>query len=243
LDEAVVDEEGSPVSARTEADRIVLSDRQVSEAEGLADWRVLLGALHTRLATGDFATGLRLVNRIGAAAEEENHHPDLDLRYTHLNIKLVSHDVGGLTARDVRMARQISELAADEGVSAAPADVQSLELALDTPDAAGITPFWQAVLGLSPGKDEDLIDRSGAVPALWFQRTDSRDPARMRFHLDISVPHDVAEQRVAEGVAAGGTLVSDERAPAFWVLADAEGNKVCVCTWQGREPSEERASD
>ncbi|MDP3891747.1 VOC family protein [Nocardioides sp.] len=40
---------------------------------------------------------------------------------------------------------------------------------------------------------------------------------------------------MADAVAAGGTLVSDDRAPAFWVLADVEGNKVCVCSWQGRD--------
>ncbi|MDP3893317.1 4a-hydroxytetrahydrobiopterin dehydratase, partial [Nocardioides sp.] len=224
------------MSARTEADRIVLADRQVSEAEGLDDWRVLLGALHTRWRTGDFATGLRLVNRIGAAAEEANHHPDLDLRYGHLNVKLVSHDVGGLTARDVRMARRISALAAEEGVSAAPTAVQELEVALDTADHTAVKPFWAAVLGLAPNPslDIDLMDPDGSVPSMWFQRTDGDDPARMRFHLDIIVPHDVAEQRVADAVAAGGTLVSDDRAPAFWVLADVEGNKVCVCSWQGR---------
>jgi 4a-hydroxytetrahydrobiopterin dehydratase len=57
---------------------------------------------------------------------------------------------------------------------------------------------------------------------------------RNRFHLDISVPHDVAEQRIAATLAAGGTLVSDRRAKAFWILADADGNEACICTWQDR---------
>ena len=46
---------------------------------------------------------------------------------------------------------------------------------------------------------------------------------------------DVAEQRVADAIVAGGTLVSAERARAFWVLADPEGNEACVCTWQDRD--------
>lgn len=58
---------------------------------------------------------------------------------------------------------------------------------------------------------------------------------RNRIHLDLTVPHDVAEQRVADALAAGGRLVSDDRARAFWVLADADGNEVCVCTWQDRD--------
>ncbi len=94
------------------------SESQV-RAEGLEGWRVEDGALRARFRTKRFATGLRLVNRIGEAAEEANHHPDLDLRYPHVDVTLASHDVGGLTARDVRMARTISALAAGEGVSPA----------------------------------------------------------------------------------------------------------------------------
>jgi 4a-hydroxytetrahydrobiopterin dehydratase len=48
------------------------------------------------------------------------------------------------------------------------------------------------------------------------------------------VPHDQAEQRVAAAIAAGGRLVTDEHAPAWWVLADPEGNQACVATWVGR---------
>ena len=218
------------------SDKEVLTQTHVSTQEGLADWRVLLGALHARFATGDFATGLRLVNRIGEAAEQADHHPDLDLRYPHLNVRLVSHDVGGLTQRDVRLARRISELAAQEGVSATPTQVQSLEIALDSPDGKGLMPFWAAVLGLDASERyTEVNDRAGSLPALWFQETDSDAPDRQRFHLDITVPHDVAEVRVAAALEAGGTLVSTDRAPSFWVLADADGNKVCVCTWQSRD--------
>jgi len=96
-----------------------LSEEQVRE-QGLADWQVVDQSLRTRLRTGDFATGLRLVNLIGQAAEAANHHPDLDLRYPHLDVTLTTHDVGGLSERDVQMARQISDLASREGVVAAP---------------------------------------------------------------------------------------------------------------------------
>lgn len=85
---------------------------------GLPDWTWRDDAIHAHLETGDFATGLRLVNRIGEAAEAMNHHPDLDLRYPHLDVRLSSHDAGGVTDRDVKLARTISEYAADEGVGA-----------------------------------------------------------------------------------------------------------------------------
>lgn len=217
------------------AQRTTLNGREVLD-EGLDDWRYLLRALHTRLATGDFATGLRLVERVGAAAEEADHHPDLDLRYTHLNITLASHDAGGVTARDLRLARRISEIAAEEGVAAAPSAVSVLEIGLDTADMARIKPFWKAVLGLADsGNDDDLVDPHGAVPSLWFQPTEPHDEPRQRFHLDITVPHDQVDARLAAALAAGGTLVTDAYAPSFWVLADADGNKVCICTWQDRD--------
>jgi 4a-hydroxytetrahydrobiopterin dehydratase len=96
-------------------DDSTLTDEQFAQA-GLPGWTWREDAIHAHLETGDFATGLRLVNRIGEAAEEMNHHPDLDLRYPHLDVTLSSHDVGGVTERDVTLARAISEYAADEGV-------------------------------------------------------------------------------------------------------------------------------
>jgi 4a-hydroxytetrahydrobiopterin dehydratase len=213
-----------------------LTGQQVLDS-GLDDWRLLLRALHTRYVTKGFATGLALVDAIGAAAEEMDHHPDLDLRWGHLNIRLYSHDVQGVTDRDVRLARRITELAAEAGVAARPDRVETLELALDTPDFAKVKPFWRAVLGLkdNPALPDEVTDLNGALPTLWFQATDPHEPPRQRFHLDLHVPHDVAETRIAAALAAGGTLVSDSEAPSFTVLADADGNKVCVCTWQARD--------
>jgi 4a-hydroxytetrahydrobiopterin dehydratase len=64
---------------------------------------------------------------------------------------------------------------------------------------------------------------------------DAPRPQRNRIHIDISVPHDQTEARVAAVLAAGGRLVSDEHALAWWTLADAEGNEAGVATWTGRE--------
>lgn len=205
-------------------------------AMGLDDWRSMHETLQARFRTGDFATGLRLVEAIGAAAEEMGHHPDLDLRPTHLNIRLISLDAGGKTESDVELARRISALAADLGVVAEPVAVARVEIGLDTWDADEIRPFWTAVLGLQvhPRFADDLRDPDGDLPTLWFQHTDPHETPRQRFHLDIRVPPEVAGPRIEAALAAGGTLVSDERAPTFTVLADPQGNKVCVCTHVGR---------
>lgn len=62
---------------------------------------------------------------------------------------------------------------------------------------------------------------------------DAPRPQRNRLHLDVAVPHDVAEHRVRAALEAGGHLVTDAYAPTWWVLADAEGNEVCLTTWRG----------
>jgi len=67
--------------------------------------------------------------------------------------------------------------------------------------------------------------------AVWLRRR----PQRNRIHFDTTVPHDEAESRLAAAMEAGGRLVSGARARAFWVLADVEGNEICICTWQDRD--------
>lgn len=211
------------------------------EAADLPDWRFLLQRLHARFVFDDYATGLALVAAVGAHAAEVDHHPDLDLRYGALRVVTHSHDVGGVTERDLALAREVSRLAASLGARPEPRTVQQLEIALDTPDHDRVRPFWAAVLGAQeqPGVPDEVHDEVTTVPALWFQRCAPDEPGadagRMRFHLDITVPHDVAEERVAAALAAGGRLVSDEAARSFWVLEDADGNKACVCTWQDRD--------
>jgi 4a-hydroxytetrahydrobiopterin dehydratase len=212
-----------------------LSGDQISEM-GLPDWRSIHEKLETRFRTGDFATGIKLVVAIGEVAEELKHHPDIDLRYAHLNVRLMSHDLWAKTMRDVELARRISELAAAMGVPADPLTVSRLEIGLDTWDADEIKPFWLAVLGLRPHPRfaDDLVDSDGNLATLWFQHCEPHPTPTQRFHLDVRVPFDIAEQRIGAALTAGGTLVSEERKPRFVVLADPQGNKVCICTQIGR---------
>jgi len=209
-----------------------LTGKQIA-AEGLTGWVPLANSLRTRIRSGDFATGLALANAIGRAAEEMNHHPDLDLRYPHLDVRLTSHDENGVTERDVRLARVISGLAADAGLTPTAQGVSELELALDTPALATVLPFWGAVLAMTSDTGDDLRDPAGTLPSVWFQESGSEEP-RQRWHPDVWVDPAEVQPRIEAAVAAGGTLVSDAEAPSFWVLADPEGNKVCLCTWQSR---------
>lgn len=208
-----------------------LSTQQVLDA-GLDDWRRLAQALHARFRTGDFATGLRFVAAVGEAAEAAGHHPDVTLTYPLVDIQLISHDAGGLTERDLDLARQVSAIAQEQGIPAAPAEVSEVELALDTADVAAQGPFWSALLTGSTDNahGDDVVEPTGQLPLLWFQHTHAHETPRQRFHLDVWVPHDVAQQRIDAAVAAGGTVVDDSHAPSFVVLADPEGNRACVCT-------------
>ncbi|HJQ00802.1 MAG TPA: VOC family protein [Jatrophihabitans sp.] len=211
-----------------------ITAQQFHEAAGVEDWRVLNLAAYAHFATGRFATGLALVNAIGELAEAANHHPDLNLQYRNVLVRLSSHDVHGLSERDVELARRISAAARELGVAADPSSLQWINLTIDALVGAEVQPFWRALLGYREDGPEDLIDPHGRGPDLWFQQLDATHSHRNRMHLDVAVPHDHAQARVDAAIAAGGRLVSDQRAPSWWVLADPEGNEACVATWMNR---------
>jgi 4a-hydroxytetrahydrobiopterin dehydratase len=213
------------------ADTLKRSEVLERQPEG---WQVLLGAIEAVYATGDFATGLAFVERIGAEAEAANHHPDVTLTYPSVHIRLTSHDAGGVTDRDLALAGRIRDIATELGVAATPDRLSRIELGLDAHDHAAVGAFWAAVLGYELD-DVDIVDPMGRQVTFWLQQTDRHDEPRQRFHVDITVPPDQARARIDAALAAGGTLVSDDRAPAFTVLADPEGNKACVCTSLGRD--------
>jgi 4a-hydroxytetrahydrobiopterin dehydratase len=217
-----------------------ITARQFHQADGLQDWRVVGEGACTYFRTGSFAPGARLVHAISQLAGLEDHYPDVDLRYGGVTVRLITitHDYSGLSQRDVELARAISAVARELGVPADPTAVQTVQVTIDALVGAEVMPFWRAVLGYEyrgDSPDEDLIDPHGRGPSLWFQQMDAPRAQRNRIHIDVWVPHDQAEARIAAAIAAGGHLVSDEHAPAWWTLADAEGNEVDVATTMSRD--------
>ena len=66
-------------------------------------------------ATTDFASAVRLLDAVAVVADELNHHPDVRLGWGRVEFELSSHDVGGVTSRDLALARRIGEIAAEQG--------------------------------------------------------------------------------------------------------------------------------
>jgi 4a-hydroxytetrahydrobiopterin dehydratase len=225
----------------------MLTGKQIDEA-GLSDWRKLGQGLHARYVVRDFGRGARFVAAVGAAGDAVGHHLRVTMSDGYVDLKLMSRDavyrdkegtehvVDWVTQKDVDLARRISAVAAEQGVAADPASITAIELALDTAHAATIAPVWAALLtGGEEARgrgtiDDDVRDATERVPILWFQDTDEHETPRQRFHVDVWVAPEVAEQRIAAAVAAGGIIADDSQAPSYTVIADQDGNKACVCT-------------
>ena len=97
-----------------------ITPQEFLQAGGVDDWRVVSGVACAYFGTGSFRSGVTLVDAIGVLADAANHHPDVDLRYPSVVVWLSTHDVGGLSSRDVDLAREISAAARDLGVTADP---------------------------------------------------------------------------------------------------------------------------
>ena len=227
---------------------VTLRGQEVSGAVTGLGWRYVLGVLRTAVRVDSLAQAADLVGRVVAAGgPDADGRLWADVRRDRVVLSLQSLATAAVTPRDVELADRISSVVRGLGLrtdadvgGGAPRSVQLLEIAIDALDIASVRPFWKAVLGYgdeagASGPTDPIVDPVGQGPAVWFQQMDAPRPQRNRIHLDISVPHDEARPRIEAALAAGGTLVSDAHAPAFWVLADAEGNEACVTTWQGRD--------
>ena len=191
------------------------------------------GCLHATFTTSDFASALELVNRVGQVAESMNHHPDVRLGYGTVSLTLTSHDAGGVTVRDLALADRVQQIADTLDATASPAQPARYDIAIDCTDAEAVRPFWQVGLGYTEVTGDDgveLVDPLGLAPKIWFQHMEIARTTRNRIHIDVYVPSDDAEDRVAAVLEVGGVLLTDEHAPDWWVLADVEGNELCVCT-------------
>jgi 4a-hydroxytetrahydrobiopterin dehydratase len=232
-----------------------LTRQEISAAITGLGWRFVLGSALAHVRVGSLTQAVSVAGHvIGAAGDSADESLRMDIRRDQVILTLQSLRNGWVNRREVELAGQISAAVHELGLVTDPdvsgdggggaglmRSAQVLEIAIDAMDIAAIRPFWRAVLGYDdePGRSgpaDALVDPAWESPAVWFQQMEEPRPQRNRIHFDVSVPHDEARHRIQAALDAGGTLLSDAEAPAFWVLADAEGNEACVTTWQGRDP-------
>jgi 4a-hydroxytetrahydrobiopterin dehydratase len=230
-----------------------LTRPEISAAITGLGWRLILGAARTHVRVGSLGQAASVAGHvIDAAGGGGGESLRVDIRRDHVILTLQSLRSGWVNRREVELAGRISAAVRELGLTTDPdvsgngagtgRSAQVLEIAIDAMDIAAIRPFWRAVLGYGDeagksGPTDALVDPAWEGPSIWFQQMDAPRPQRNRIHFDVSVPHDEARNRIQAALAAGGTLLYDAEAPAFWVLADAEGNEACVTTWQGRDPT------
>jgi 4a-hydroxytetrahydrobiopterin dehydratase len=91
--------------------RTKLSDSEIGAAlKSLPGWSHESGAIVKTYKFGKFAEGIAFVQRIAEAADAMDHHPDIDIRYTKIRVALSTHDAGGVTASDVKLASEVERL-------------------------------------------------------------------------------------------------------------------------------------
>lgn len=213
-----------------------VSARSFHYSTGVSEWRVCDGGASAWFVAPDLATALDFGAEIAALPECVHHPPDLDVRSVGVMVRLSTFMPGpdGLSELDVSAAQAISRLARGRGMVADPSRIGNMVLNVGSTSPSTVLPFWRAVLGVEE-VDGELNDPLARQPVVCFQDLEQERPGHGRIHVDVWVPHDQAEARVAAGLAAGGVLVSDARAPSWWILADPDGNEACVATWIGTD--------
>lgn len=225
---------------------VLLSRPAAAAAADDLGWQYVLATFQAAVPVPSVRAGMDVIGAaVTAAGADADGHLRANLRGDQVDLSVQDLAHTGVTYRDVEIVRAVGTALAPLGYgylppTGGPRTVQALEIAIDCLDREKIRPFWKAVLGYvdepGPTSDNSIVDPTRQGPCFWFQRMDQPRPQRNRIHVDITVPHQEAEARIAAALAAGGRLVSDAHARAFWILADAEGNEICVCTWQDRDP-------
>jgi 4a-hydroxytetrahydrobiopterin dehydratase len=81
-----------------------------NQLAGTGGWRLRGKRVSRLFVFEDFAGGIKFLNRVAKLAESMNHHPDIDIRYNRIKLSLTTHDEGGLTMKDFKLARKINKL-------------------------------------------------------------------------------------------------------------------------------------
>lgn len=200
-------------------------------ADGVADWRVTGTGPQAVFAATSLAHAASLVPPIVAAAERHGVRPDVDVRPEGVVVRVPYRDADGIPAASTAFAADVSRAAADLELTADPARAQSVGVYVAQHSAVDARPFFRAALGYEDLGDTDAVDPLRCGPGLAFNPITGDVAGRGRTHFDVFVPADHAQARVDAAIAAGGRLVDDSHAPAWWSLASPDNHGVDIASW------------
>jgi 4a-hydroxytetrahydrobiopterin dehydratase len=89
------------------------ADELAQTLSGLDGWQGDRSAIRRTVELPSFPAAIRVVDRVAEAAEEMDHHPDIDIRWRTLTFTCATHTAGAVTGRDVTLARKIDEIVRD----------------------------------------------------------------------------------------------------------------------------------
>ncbi|QAY59609.1 hypothetical protein ET475_06140 [Microbacterium protaetiae] len=212
-----------------------LFPQEFHETPGTEDWRVLFWGAHVFYRTESFAQAAAFVADIAQAAAEVGHDPDVDVRPEGVVVRTFSRIDGALSRKDADLAVAVSAAAHARGLTADPTMLKVVGIAVAQDAGADMRPFFESVFGYVRVGDEDLIDPLRRGPHLWFHELTPAKPGRGRTHIDLSVPADVAEDRMHAALAHGGRDVNGEIMPKTWTVASPENHGVDIAGWADLE--------
>ena len=228
----------TPISAREvmQMSEPTSSDARITpaefhRAEGVSDWRVTTTGPQAVFAAASLTHAASLVASIVEASRHFDVDPDIDVRPEAIVVRVPDRDFGGIPLAAPAFAAAVSRAAGERGLRAQPARVQSIGIYVAQHSEVDARPFFQAALGYDPLQDTDAVDPLRCGPQLAFNPITGDAPRRGRTHLDVFVPADQARARVAAALAAGGRMVDDSQAPAWWSLASPDNHGVDIATW------------
>lgn len=193
-----------------------ISAKQFHDEPGAAGWHVLYGGAQTVFPTGSFATGVEFIRRIAAETEDLGREPDIDLRPEAVVVRTAASPGGRLDATDTELVRRVRAIAGDLGLAPDPSRLHTIQIAIAEAEGVPTRDFWIAALGYE-SIGGLIVDPLRRGPRMWSDEISA--PGRGRTHIDVAVPNDRAEARVASIQAAGGRLADDSHVPDWWTMA------------------------
>lgn len=208
-----------------------ISAAQFHRAPGVSDWRVTATGPQAVFTAPSFSRAAELVAPVAAAAERFGVLPDVDVRPEAVVVRIPIRTADGIPAAATEFAAAVSLAAAERELTADPSRAQSIGVYVAQQSQVDTRPFFLAALGYEQFGDTDAVDPLRCGPQLAFNPITGDIPGRGRTHFDVFVPADQARARVDAALAAGGRLVDEAHAPAWWSLASPENHGVDIASW------------